>query len=154
MSDNDEALSDYVDGRPTPAQKEAFERRLSRDPALARRLRLLRAMKSSLSAAAPGMPADLKAALKREARARRSWREDWRAALGGASWAGFGLGAAFATAGAVLALRLAAPGGLAQRPTSPASSGLPAAAGWKDSAASQGLKDLWSDDDGRDGDEG
>ena len=70
MSVEDTTLSDYVDGRLDSAEKAAFEARLARDPALAGRLRLLRAMRASLASCGRPMPADLKAALKREARAR------------------------------------------------------------------------------------
>ncbi len=147
MTDDEETLSDYVDGRMTPGDRAAFERRLSDEPALARRLRLLRAMKASLAASAPAMPADLKAALKREARARaagprRSRLEAWRAAL--RSGIGCGLGAAFAMAALAFAARLALPRRHAAAP----------GPGWNDAAAAEGLQSLWSDDDGRDRDEG
>jgi anti-sigma factor RsiW len=147
MNGDEETLSEYIDGRLAPVEKEAFERRLGAEPALARRLRLLRAMRSSLIAGARAMPADLKAELKRRARARapkprRSLRQRWLAAFGGAGL-GCGLGAAFAAALLAFAVRLALP-----------RHGRPAAATfsvWKDAAASEGLKNLWSDDDGRDG---
>jgi anti-sigma factor RsiW len=147
MRDDEEELSDYCDGRMESEEKAAFERRLADEPALERRLRLLRAMKAALKATAPAMPADLKAALKREARARAekprtSWLDAWRASL--RSGLGCGLGAAFAVAALAFAARLALPRHHAARP----------AGSWSDAAASEGLKGLWSDDDGRDGDEG
>ena len=89
------------------------------------------------------MPADLKASLKRQARARAAPPRPPR------RWAlfdgiGCGLGAAFAAALLAFAARLALP---RHRPPS-------APRVWHDAAASEGLKSLWSDDDGRDGNEG
>jgi len=152
---DEERVSDYVDGRLPPAERAAFEERLRADPALDRRIRLARAMKAALKASAPPMPADLKAALKRQARVaaardRVSWLDAWRAALSAGPWA-YGAGAAaFAGAALILAVRLSAP---ARRPRGPAG-GKPAAAAWSDAAAAQGLERLWSDDDGSDNDEG
>ena len=148
MTGDEEKLTDYFDGRMAPAEKAAFEARLAADPALERRLRLLRAMRASLKAGAPAMPADLKASLKRQARERAarprvSWLESLRAALG--SGLGCGVGAAFVAALLAVAVKLALP----LRHAAGAS-----AAEWKDDAASAGLKGLWIDDDGRDADEG
>jgi anti-sigma factor RsiW len=145
MRGDEETLSDYLDGRLAPAEKAAFEGRLAAEPALARRLRLLRAMRSSLAAGAKPMPEDLKAALKREIRARAdggrpSWLEAWRAAMRG-SGVGCGVGAAFAAAALAFAARLTLP--------ARSSRSAPASA-WSDAAASAGLKELWVDDDGRD----
>jgi len=103
--------------------------------------RLGRAIHSALAASAVKMPGDLKAALKREARARAArsgprWVERWREALAAAPWS-WGLGAAFAAAALVLAARSA----VAPRP---APSREVAAQMRKISA------DLWSDDDGSD----
>lgn len=150
MRGDEETLSDYVDGRMAPAEKTAFEARLAAEPALERRLRLLRAMRASLKGGARAMPADLKAALKREARARapktrRSWREVWRSLFG--SGLGCGLGAAFAATVLSLGARWALP----RRPPA-ASSAHAAPPVWTDKAASAGLKSLWVDDDGRDRD--
>jgi anti-sigma factor RsiW len=150
MRGDEETLSDYLDGRLPPAEKAAFEGRLAVEPALDRRLRLLRAMRASLAAGARAMPEDLKASLKRQARARApkprlSWLESLRAAVG--SGLGCGVGAAFAAALLAFAVRLALPRRLASAAPS-------AASAWKDEAASAGLKRLWIDDDGRDGDEG
>jgi anti-sigma factor RsiW len=149
MRGDEETLTDYVDGRMASVEKAAFEARLAAEPALDRRLRLLRAMRASLKGGARAMPADLKASLKREARsraaeARPSWREAWRARFGG-SGLGCGLGAAFAAALLAFAVRLVLP----RRPSARA-----AAPEWNDAAASAGLKSLWTDDDGRDRDEG
>ena len=151
MRGDEEALTDYLDGRMAPAEKDAFERLLAADPALERRLRLLRALRSSLAAGARAMPADLKAALKREARSRAakdrpSWRKIWRSAFGG-SGLGCGLGAAFAAALLAFAARLALP----RRSSAPAAR--TAAPIWNDAAAAAGLKGLWTDDDGRDRDD-
>jgi anti-sigma factor RsiW len=148
MRDDEETLTDYFDGRMSPAERAAFEARLAAEPALERRLRLLRAMRASLKAGAPAMPADLKASLKRQARERAarprvSWLESLRAALG--SGLGCGVGAAFVAA----LLAFAAKAALPRRP-----SRAPAGTAWRDDAASAGLKGLWVDDDGRDADEG
>lgn len=150
MRGDEETLTDYLDGRMAPAAKAAFEARLAADPALERRLRLLRAMRGSLKGGARAMPADLKASLLREARARgakprRSWREAWRSMFAG-SGLGCGLGAAFAATLLAFAVRLALP-------RRPAVSGPGAAPVWTDAAASAGLKSLWNDDDGRDRDD-
>ena len=148
MRGDEETLTDYLDGRMTPAEKTAFEARVAAEPALERRLRLLRAMRASLKSGARAMPEDLKAALKREIRARAakkrpSWREAWRSTFG--SGLGCGLGAAFAAALLAFAVRLALPRRTAARPAAPV---------WNDEAASAGLRSLWTDDDGRDRDEG
>jgi anti-sigma factor RsiW len=147
MRGDEETLTDYLDGRMAPAEKTAFEARLAAEPALDRRLRLLRAMRASLKSGARAMPADLKASLLREARARSakprpSWREAWRSMFAG-SGLGCGLGAVFAAALLAFAVRLALPG---RRAAS-------AAPVWNDAAASAGLKSLWRDDDGRDRDD-
>ena len=151
MRGDEETLTDYLDGRMAPAERAAFEARLAAEPALERRLRLLRAMRASLAAGARAMPADLKASLKRAARARAakprpSWREAWRSAFGG-SGAGCGLGAAFAAALLAFAVRLVLPAR-----TSGAGARAPAPV-WNDAAASAGLKRLWTDDDGSDRDD-
>ena len=141
MNDED-LLSDYADGRMTAEARARFEERLRAEPSLERRARELAALKAALAQAAPPMPADLKAALKREARRAASrppsfW-EGLRAALS-APWA-YGAGAAFAAAAALLLLRR-------PQPPQPA----PGAA-FQDAAAARGLERLWQADDGRDGD--
>jgi anti-sigma factor RsiW len=150
----EELLSEYADGRLATAAKAAFEARMASDPALARRARVLKAMKSALAASAPKMPADLKSALKREARAAdvRRRRSPWRVALKdafSAPWA-FGAGAAaFGAAALVIALhRPSAPH--ANPKAAPAVSG---ASSFSDPAVSQSLESLWHDDNGGDGDE-
>ncbi|HEX4048897.1 MAG TPA: hypothetical protein VH309_13720 [Elusimicrobiota bacterium] len=148
MRGDEQTLTDYLDGRLAPAERAAFEARLASEPALDRRLRLLRAMRGALQGGAKAMPADLKAALKREARARaskgrRSWLERLRSAFGG-SGLGCGLGAAFAAALLTFAARWILP-----RRASGAEAGA-AAPAWNDAAVSSGLKGLWTDDDGRD----
>jgi anti-sigma factor RsiW len=145
MRGDEESLTDYLDGRMAPADKAAFEARLAAEPALERRLRLLRAMRASLKAGAPAMPADLKAALKRQARERAarprvSWLEALRASLG--SGLGCGVGAAFVAALLAVAVKLALPRHHAYGASR---------AEWKDDAASAGLQALWIEDDGRDG---
>lgn len=106
-------------------------------------------------AAAPGMPADLKLALKREARARASRRrpsflELLRASLGAAPWT-YGAGAAFAAAALVLAVRLA----VGPRPDPAASAALNAPPPSREAAAQleRLSADLWTDDDGSDRDD-
>ena len=148
MRGDEETLTDYLDGRMAPADKAAFESRLAADPALQRRLRLLRAMRTSLATGARAMPADLKEALKREARVRAAKRRpsrfaSWSSAFGGSGF-GCGLGAAFAAALLAFAARMTLP----RRPPA-----FPAAPAWNDAAASAGLKSLWTDDDGRDRDD-
>jgi len=152
---DEELLSEYVDGRLTPAAKAAFEARLKAEPALARRARALKALKSALAGSAPKMPADLKSALKRDARAadarrRRSpWRDSLRE-LFATPWA-YGAGAA-AFAAAAVTLAIHHPEQPLQTPKTPPAAGAPAA--FSDPAAAQGLQSLWSDDNGRDNDEG
>lgn len=152
---DEETLSDYVDNRLAREEHRAFEARLKADPALARRARLLRAMKSALAASAPPMPADLKAALKREARARAaapSRLARLRAALTGGSWT-YGIGAAaFAAAALALALRYAPP--LRRDGAGPGGGASNRAAGWSDQDLARGLEGMWSDDSGGDNDEG
>ncbi|MFI5348902.1 MAG: hypothetical protein ACHQ2Z_05115 [Elusimicrobiota bacterium] len=149
MRGDEETLTDYVDGRMAPAAKAAFEARLAAEPALERRRRLLLAMRASLKRGAVAMPADLIAALKREARARAakarpSWLEAWRSIFG--SGLGCGLGAAFAAALLAIGVRFSLP-------RRPAASGAGPRPVWRDAAASDGLKSLWNDDDGRDRDD-
>ena len=107
--------------------------------------RLLRAMKAAMAASARPMPADLKAELKRQARARaprQSWFAVLRESLTAQPWA-YGAGAAFAAAGLVIILRLAsAPGPV---PVPPVAQVAP--------EAPPPLADLWTDDDGGDSDE-
>lgn len=106
--------------------------------------RLSRAAMRSLKAAAP---ADLKAELKRRARARRPAPSLWdglRGLLGEGGWV-YGAGAAFAAAGLLVAvLRLA--------PAAPR--GVPEASGPRvtETPSAAALADLWADDDGGDHD--
>ena len=151
MRGMDETLTDYLDGRLEPAERAAFEARLAAEPALALRLRAVRAARAALSATAPAMPADLKASLKREARRRASaagprWLEAARSALWAAPW-GLGLGAAFAAALFAAAAHLAAAprGRLTEVASAAPSRHLDSAARLAEVSA-----DLWSDDDGSD----
>ena len=150
---DEELLSDYVDGRLAAGARASLEARLNAEPALARRARVLKAMKFALSGAAPAMPADLKTELKRRARAhapRRgsSWLDDLRAALW-APWA-YGAGAAAFAAAALTVVLLHHPSA-----TSPVTRFSPApVAAFSDPAAAEGLKNLWREDNGGDGDEG
>ncbi|OGS39510.1 MAG: hypothetical protein A2506_03765 [Elusimicrobia bacterium RIFOXYD12_FULL_66_9] len=111
--------------------------------------RLLRAMKAALIASAPPMPSDLKAELKRMARARAprpSWLELLRQSLSARPWA-YGAGAAFAAAGLMIMLRLSsAPSPATDPVTGPVARVVPVSA--------PPLADLWTDDDGGDEDEG
>jgi len=156
MSGDDQRMSDYMDGRLSPAEKAAFEADLLTDPFLARRWRLMRATKAALIASAPLMPADLKDALKYQARGRDrarvrrpSWMDVLRESLAARPWA-YGAGAAFAAAGLTVVLRLAsAPGPVPApvarvepRPVESVASAAPP------------LAELWTDDDGGDEDEG
>jgi anti-sigma factor RsiW len=152
MNGDDEILTGYLDGRLSPDEAAAFERRLSLEPALGRRLRLARAARELLRASAPAMPADLKESLKREARRRAAtargprWVDLLRSSLTASPWV-YGVGAAFAAAALVVAVRFAAAPreeaiGVARR-DAPAAKAVRA----KVSA------DLWSDDDGSDHDE-
>lgn len=142
---------DYVDGRLDAGQRAAFERRMAADPALAREVRLLKAMKASLKGAGTPMPGDLKAALKRRAREGRLpfWRRAWESLLDGGAWT-YGTAAAAAAAGFLLAARLGGPGAEPGAPV--ARGGAPAAE--TPAAAVEELRELWSEDDGRDEDEG
>ncbi len=153
MNGDDAILTDYLDGRLSPGEAAAFEARLAAEAGLSKRLRLARAARELLRASAPAMPADLKAALKREARRRAAgegaprWVASLRAALTAAPWA-FGAGAAFAAAALVVAVRFAAAprpeaGGVARREVPRA----------KSAARAKLTADLWSDDDGSDHDD-
>jgi hypothetical protein len=115
--------------------------------------RLDRAARAALRATAPRMPADLKAALKREARARvrapaPSWREAARAVLSGSPW-GYGLGAAFAAAALILAVRSAL-GPAATAPAVPVAAAKAEAPRVPAAELAKASADLWSDDDGSD----
>jgi len=108
--------------------------------------RMLKAMRKALIASAPSMPPDLKAELKRMARARAprpSWWNVLRESLSARPWA-YGAGAAFAAAGLMIVLRFAA--------TPTAVPAAPVASVVLD--APPPLADLWTDDDGGDEDEG
>ncbi|OGR68796.1 MAG: hypothetical protein A2X40_08970 [Elusimicrobia bacterium GWC2_65_9] len=152
MSDDSE-LSDYLDGRLAPGEKAVFEARLCRDPDLSRRLCLLRALRASLAASVRPMPADLKAALKREAAARMarpSWRGLLRESLAAHRWS-YGAGAAFAAAALVLVVRSAvAP----PPPPAPVARVEPRAPEAAAPSVASSLADLWTDDDGGDENEG
>lgn len=153
MSGDDQRISDYLDGRLDPPRRAEFEARLALDQALARRLRLLRALKSALAGSASAMPADLKADLKRRARERstcRSWPDLLRDSFGIGPWT-YGVGAALAAACLAVVARFAdaprpVPAPVALIEPRPSVYALPAGAA--------PLADLWSDDDGGDDDEG
>jgi len=146
MREEEESLSEYLDGRMPPVARAAFEARLGASPALARRARLALASRAALRATAPRMPADLKAALKREARSRVERVPRGLAVLMGWSFSPwtFGVGAAFAAAALVLAGRLAltprAPRGVAGSARAPEVA----------ARMAEVSSDLWTDDDGSD----
>jgi anti-sigma factor RsiW len=152
---DEEQLSDYLDGKMAADAKTAFEERIRAEPALARAWRLMRAQKAAVAASSPPMPADLKAALIRDARARAPRRPgpswfDALAAISAGSWL-TGAGAA-AFAAAAIAVYVHRP------PTpkvrhAPAPTGPISGATWTDPSAAQGLDGLWGDDDGGEKDE-
>ncbi|MEK7382662.1 MAG: hypothetical protein AAB262_05175 [Elusimicrobiota bacterium] len=153
MSGEEQRMSDYLDGWLAPGDKAAFEADLASDPNRARRLSLLRAMRAMLVASARPMPADLKAALKRLARARAprsSWLDMLRQSLAERPWA-CGAGAAFAAAGLMIILRLAATQDSVLAPIARVE---PRHIESVASAGAEPLAELWTDDDGGDQDEG
>ena len=150
MIDDDELISDYLGGRLGPSEAADFKTRLDRNPVLAARFRFVRALRPSLAGALPPIPADLKAALKSQARARvgRSfWAERLLWALGSRPWS-YGAAAAFAAAALILAVRLSLPGRPGQEVSVVQVPALDAP------AQPPELSELWSDDDGGDEDEG
>jgi|GEM_PF-1922093 len=153
---DDEKLSEYLDGRLDAAAKAAFEERIRAEPELARAWRLMRAEKAALAASAPPMPSDLKAALLREARLRTPKRDvPWTEYLSGitaGTWL-TGAGAA-AFAAAVITVMMHRPPAVKppRAPVVPA--GPITGATWTDPAAANGLDTLWTADDGGENDEG
>lgn len=138
-------LSEYLDGRLDAAGRRRVEALLEADPALARRLRLMRAMRGALRASAVPAPAPLKAALRARAQERAS-RPSWLAALKEAlqpkPWA-FGAASAFAAALIVLSLRREPPHAPRTEPASVQS--------WTEGESYRELgRELWSDDEGGD----
>ncbi|MCX5794092.1 MAG: zf-HC2 domain-containing protein [Elusimicrobia bacterium] len=102
-----ESLESYAAGRLPAAEASRLEAHLQVCPACSRELRWVRVLKAAVRGVPrPALPADLRAALMRQARAaaqpRPAWLESWRF-----SWrlaAGFGCASAFAAAVAVLAV--------------------------------------------------
>ncbi|MBI3288475.1 MAG: hypothetical protein HYZ74_03035 [Elusimicrobia bacterium] len=110
--------------------------------------RLARAAMKILAAQAP---ADLKAELKRLARSQAAAPPIWeglREALSGGAWA-YGAGAAFATASVAAFLWTELPG---RQPAPTFSPPAPVEVAAK--ATPQMLREMWSDDEGEDNDEG
>lgn len=157
--EHDELLSEYLDGRLDAESRRRAESLLAADPALARRLRLLQAMRGALRATAEPAPGALRAALYAAA-AQRAQRPSWRTLLKEAlvpkPWA-FGAASAFAAALVVLALRThrppAAPPAFAPAASSVESAAPVAAAPQWRAAQAQLAAELWTDDDGGDDDE-
>ena len=144
---HEEELSEYLDGRLDAAGRRRVEALLAADPALERRLRLLKAMRGALRAEAEPAPAGLKARLRAvaiERRERPSWLGRLRETFTPKPWA-FAGASAFAAALVVLALRH-------DRPALP----VPAPIAAEQQAWTQGAEyrdltaDLWSDDEGGD----
>lgn len=148
---DEERLSQYLDGRLEPGARAAFESRLGAEPALARRLRVLAALKGALRDAAEPAPAALRARLKAAARAALPapaplWRRLLREALSPEPW-NLAAASAFAAAALMVALhRERGPDPVAP----PAGVSAPA---WTASAEYQALgRELWSEDEGGDDD--
>lgn len=149
---DEELLSEYVDGRLDRAAAAALESRLAAEPALAARLRLLRAMKGALGGLAVPAPAALKASLKAAARAAApepAWRMLLREAVAPRPGS-FAAASAFAAALVMIAVR-------GEKPVAPPPPAAPVAAPetrWIMGEANRALAaELWSDDEGGDEDE-
>lgn len=149
---DEELLSEYVDGRLDRPAAAALESRLAAEPALARRLRLLRAMKGALGGLAVPAPAALKASLKASARAAApepAWRLLLREAFAPRPGS-FAAASAFAAALVMIAVR-------GEKPVTPPTPAAPVAAPetrWVMGEANRALAaELWSDDEGGDEDE-
>lgn len=150
---DEELLSGYLDGRLGGRDAAAFEARLSAEPDLARRLRVLRALKGALRDAAVPAPAALKASLKAAARAAApepAWRLLLREAFA-ARPGSFAAASAFAAALVMIAVRGERP---AAPPAAPAAPLASPETRWVTGEAHRALAaELWSDDEGGDGDE-
>lgn len=148
-----ELLSEYADGRLDGASRAAFERRLEAEPALAARLRVLRAMQAGLRSSAVPAPAALRARLKAAARAAApepSWRLILREAFAPRPGS-FAAATAFAAALLMVAVKGGKP--VAPPPQAPAAAAPVPEASWTAGEAYQALgAELWSDDEGGDDD--
>lgn len=147
MNENDEMLlTDWLDGRLFAPESRAVEARLAAEPAFARHLAVIEAGRRALRGALSPAPADLKAALRRAARARTAadarpeWLEALRAAFRDGGWA-YGAGAAFAAASVLAALWSALP------PARPGDAPQSARAGWDP------MSSLWTVEEGDDDDD-
>lgn len=151
---DEELLSEYVDGRLDRPAAAALESRLAAEPALARRLRLLRAMKGALGGLAVPAPASLKASLKAAARAagpEPSWRLLLREAFSPRPGS-FAAATAFAAALVMIAVRGEKPA--VPPPPTPPLQAESTGARWVTGEAQRALAaELWSDDEGGDEDE-
>ena len=148
---HEELLTDYLDGRLDAAGRREAEALLAADPALARRLRLLRAVRGALRAEAAPAPAALKARLRAAAAERASrpgWRDMVREAFSPRPWSWGAATACAAVLAAVLVRKdkapAAAPAPLLIEAAAPAAP----APEW-DRARGE-LSQLWADDDGGD----
>jgi anti-sigma factor RsiW len=145
---SDELLSDYMDGRLDAEGRRRVEALLAADAGLARRLRLMRAVRGALRETEAPAPAGLRASLRRaaaEAGERTSWLGLLKEALAPKPWA-FGAASAFAAALVVLAVRH-------ERPAPAATAAPVAASAWTAGEANrEAAADLWADDEGGDDD--
>lgn len=146
---HDELLTEYMDGRLDAEGRRRVEALLAADAGLARRLRLMRAVRGALRETEAPAPAGLRARLSSsvsQADGRATWLDALKRALAPKPWA-FGAASAFAAALVVLAVRR-------DRPVpAPQEAPVAAAQAWTAGEANQDLAaDLWADDEGGDDD--
>lgn len=148
---DEELLSGYLDGRLDRAAAAALEARLDAEPALARRLRVLRAMRGALRDTAVPAPAALRARLKAAARAAApepAWRVLLREALS-VRPGSFAAASAFAAALVMIAVRGDKPVQSVPPPSLPSLQGDFPETRWVKGEAHRALAaELWSEDEG------